>query len=81
MLMRMPPKYNVSEIVEYLKKVLSWYLIDTQTENTSMAIEIFDKILSGSELNNEELTSAAGGSSAYGNKEVLTEGLKLPTGF
>lgn len=43
--------------------------------------EIFNKISSGSELNNEELTNAAGGSSAYGNKEVLTEGLKLPTGL
>lgn len=33
--------------------------------------EIFNKILSGNELSDEELTSAAGGTLAYGNKQAL----------
>ena len=41
-LIDIPPKYNVSEIVGYLAKVLLLYLIGIQTENISVGIEHFD---------------------------------------
>ena len=40
-LIDIPPKYNVSEIVGYLAKVLLLYLIGIQTENISVGIEHF----------------------------------------
>ena len=40
--------------------------------NKSELDEIFAKISSSNELTDEELTTAAGGISAYGNKDVLT---------
>ena len=42
MLIGIPPKYNVSEIVGYLAKILLLYLIGIQTENISVGIEHFD---------------------------------------
>ena len=41
MLIGIPPKYNVSEIVGYLTKVLLLYLKGMQTENISVGIEHF----------------------------------------